>query len=118
MEQLAQPGDQTGAALAVGRPVAEYYEPWSSGTNFAFFQTAEFKPKHIYSWEVAILPINSGLETNGTLSTDDLNAVVNSAIDANPTLSTIKEVEVVEIPETEKAEKKSGMHLRFVKDTK
>ena len=47
--------------LAAGRPYSEYYEPWSSGFNFAFFQTTEFKPKMKYNWEVAVLPIPAGL---------------------------------------------------------
>lgn len=47
--------------LAAGRPYSEYYEPWSSGFNFAFFQTTEFKAKMRYNWEIAILPIQEGL---------------------------------------------------------
>jgi hypothetical protein len=47
--------------LAAGRPYTEYYEPRSSGFNFAFFQTTEFKPKRRYNWEIAILPIPQGV---------------------------------------------------------
>jgi hypothetical protein len=65
----------TGAALAVGRPASEYYEPWSSGTNFAFFQTSEFEPMTEYSWECAILPITSGLSAS---KKEDLLSVVDA----------------------------------------
>jgi len=47
--------------LGAGRPYSEYYEPWSSGSNFAFFQTRQFEPKTAYSWEVALFPIQGGL---------------------------------------------------------
>lgn len=50
--------------LAKGRPYSEYYEPWSSGFNFGFFQTSEFKAGYRYSWEVAILPIADVLTSN------------------------------------------------------
>ena len=31
-------GDQGGEGLSQGRPATEYYEPWASAFNFAFFQ--------------------------------------------------------------------------------
>ena len=46
--------------------VHEYYEPWSSAFNFAFFQTAEFHPKTLSSWDVAIVPIENGLDSAET----------------------------------------------------
>jgi len=50
--------------LGAGRPYTEYYEPWSSGFNFAFFETSQFEPKMSYSWEVAMLPIPGGLTSD------------------------------------------------------
>ena len=58
--------------LAAGRPYAEYYEPWSSGTNFAFFQTSQFEPKMSYSWEVALLPIQEGLTSDNQEELKDI----------------------------------------------
>lgn len=49
------------SSLTAGRPASEYYEPWSSGVNFAFFQTKQFEPMEEVSWEVAVLPITEGL---------------------------------------------------------
>lgn len=54
----------TADELAKGRPATEYYEPWGSGFNFAFFQKAEFEPYSISSWDSVILPIDAGLEDN------------------------------------------------------
>ncbi|CAN0384912.1 unnamed protein product, partial [Discosporangium mesarthrocarpum] len=48
--------------LAAGRPVQDYYEPWGSAFNMAFFQTSEFQPFTRYSWSAAIMPIESGME--------------------------------------------------------
>jgi len=50
--------------LGAGRPYQEYYEPWSSGFSYAFFQTRQFEPKMSYSWEVALLPIQGGLTSD------------------------------------------------------
>jgi len=50
--------------LGAGRPYQEYYEPWSSGLSYAFFQTRQFEPKMSYSWEVALLPIQGGLTSD------------------------------------------------------
>lgn len=52
-----------GSALTQGRPSSEYYEPWSSGFNFAFFNNVRFEPNTDHSWEIAILPITSGLNS-------------------------------------------------------
>ena len=52
---------ETSDALAKGRPATEYYEPWGSAFNFAFFQSATFKANTTYQWNAAILPIESGL---------------------------------------------------------
>ena len=79
----------TADSLAAGRPYSEYYEPWSSGFNFGFFQTSEFQAKTRYSWEVAILPIESGLTAQDR---DQLAAVVRSEIAKRSNLSSIQEV--------------------------
>jgi hypothetical protein len=50
-----------GSSLTEGRPASEYYEPWSSGTNFAFFNSAVFDAKTKVEWDVALLPITEGL---------------------------------------------------------
>jgi len=52
--------------LAAGRPYKEYYEPWSSGFTFGFFNPSSFKPRTINSWEVALFPIKSGLKGNNS----------------------------------------------------
>jgi len=51
--------------LAAGRPKAEYYEPWGSGFNTAFFEPCEF-PAGESSWDAFIVPIDSGLGTGKT----------------------------------------------------
>lgn len=48
--------------LEQGRPATEYYEPWGSAFNFAFFQTAQFQPHSSSSWTAAIVPLDSGME--------------------------------------------------------
>jgi hypothetical protein len=63
-----------------GRPVSDYYEPWSSGTNFAFFQTTAFEPQTRVEWDVVILPIQQGLDPT-TLSRDELLDAVDRHID-------------------------------------
>jgi hypothetical protein len=62
----------------VGRPASNYYEPWSGGTSFAFFQTRAFQPQTELSWEIAILPIAGGLTTDKGI--DELNAFVEGHI--------------------------------------
>lgn len=68
---------ETANALAKGRPASEYYEPWGSGFNFAFFQTAEFPAYSVSSWESAILPIDGGM---GDRPLNELRAHVASEI--------------------------------------
>ena len=51
--------------LAAGRPKAEYYEPWGSAFNTAFFETYNFPPGES-SWKACIVPINKGLEPEKT----------------------------------------------------
>ena len=72
-----------GSALTQGRPASEYYEPWSSGSNFAFFNSAKFDPKTELTWDVAILPIQSGLKDK---SLAEMLDYVDSEIDKRPGL--------------------------------
>ena len=72
-------GESGASSLTVGRPVAEYYEPWSSGTNFGFFQGRDFDPQTEVSWEIAILPIKEGLIS--AKNKDDLLTFVDHHID-------------------------------------
>jgi len=53
--------DPVGGGLDDGRPATEYYEPWASGFNFAFFQRAQFAAESTSSFEMAVLPIDKGL---------------------------------------------------------
>lgn len=62
--------------LAAGRPKAEYYEPWSSAFNTAFFETYSF-PKGISNWQSVILPIQKGL--SGFKTQSELRQVVDAA---------------------------------------
>jgi hypothetical protein len=75
--------------LGAGRPFSEYNEPWSSGFNFAFFQTSEFKPMTSYSWEIALLPICLGLTASNK---GDLVKVVKEKIAATLSLGSFAEV--------------------------
>ena len=68
-----------GSSLSDGRPKTEYYEPWASAFNFAFFQRAQFKPFSRSSFEMAVLPIESGLDAGKADS--ELRDVVENAID-------------------------------------
>ena len=72
-----------GSALTQGRPASEYYEPWSSGTNFAFFNNAEFEAKTEVSWDIAILPITGGLKDK---TKDEMLDYVDAEIDKRPGL--------------------------------
>lgn len=47
--------------LAAGRPVTEYYEPWASAFNSAFFELYQFPPGKS-SWTARFVPITGGLE--------------------------------------------------------
>lgn len=58
---------ETADTLAKGRPATEYYEPWSSASSFAFFQTMQFPPYSKLAWEGAVLPIESGLNDEDTV---------------------------------------------------
>lgn len=62
--------------LAAGRPKAEYYEPWSSAFNTAFFETHSF-PTGKSSWLSVILPIREGL--SGFKTKSELREVVDKA---------------------------------------
>lgn len=62
--------------LAAGRPKAEYYEPWSSAFNTAFFETHSF-PQGKSSWLSVILPIEKGL--SGFKTKSELRDVVDTA---------------------------------------
>lgn len=75
--------------LGAGRPYTEYYEPWSSGFNFAFFQTSQFEPKMSYSWEIALLPIESGLDGDDN---EKLKDVVRGEINKRDIPSTLSGV--------------------------
>ena len=48
--------------LAAGRPKSEYYEPWGSAYNTAFFETYLFEKASTYKWDAIILPIDQGLQ--------------------------------------------------------
>lgn len=49
--------------LAAGRPKTEYYEPWASGFNSAFFELYQFPPGK-KSWEARFVPIAGGLDAD------------------------------------------------------
>lgn len=78
-------------ALGAGRPYTEYYEPWNSGFNFAFFQTTQFEPMTSYSWEVALLPITSGMTSDDN---EVLKSVVKGEILKRPGLQSLSETTV------------------------
>ena len=78
-----------GSALTQGRPASEYYEPWSSGSNFAFFNNARFDAKTDQSWEIAILPITSGLAGK---SKDEMLDYVDKEIAKRPGLQKLEPV--------------------------
>lgn len=64
--------------LAAGRPAKEYYEPWGSRYNTAFFEPIEFWPgKH--GWEAFIVPFAHGLAVTKTQS--ELQEVVDEGIE-------------------------------------
>ena len=79
-------GDAGG--LDEGRPATEYYEPWASAFNFAFFQRAVFAADSTSSFEMAILPIDDGLsldKSNKELRETVEAAVANANIELQPT---------------------------------
>ncbi|CAM9550362.1 unnamed protein product [Chrysoparadoxa australica] len=53
---------ERGDVLAMGRPAKEYYEPWSSGFNPGFFQSAQFEPFTKSSWTGCLVPIDNGMD--------------------------------------------------------
>ena len=57
-EELTRP-----VPLAAGRPKTEYYEPWGSAFNTAFFEPHEFT-QGPHGWKALIVPIESGLDAN------------------------------------------------------
>ncbi|KAL7555337.1 hypothetical protein ACA910_012081 [Epithemia clementina (nom. ined.)] len=82
--------------MAAGRPKTEYYEPWSSGFNFAFFQTTEFQAQKEYNWEIALVPIPGGLEYAKPLA-DKLSFVDQYLEGMQSQLDSIKEVNVKDL---------------------
>jgi hypothetical protein len=75
--------------LGADRPYSEYYKPWSSGFNFAFFQPSEIKPMTSNSWEIALLPIPKDLTADNK---DNLVNVVKAKIADLPGLASLAEV--------------------------
>lgn len=72
--------------LAAGRPATEYYEPWASGFNSAFFELYQFPAKSKKSWEARFVPIAEGLDTDK--KQHELREVVDEAVvDAVKSLS-------------------------------
>ena len=65
--------------LAAGRPKTEYYEPWASAFNTAFFELYKFPAKSISSWEARFVPIAEGLETDK--KQHELREVVDLAVE-------------------------------------
>lgn len=64
--------------LAAGRPKTEYYEPWASGFNTAFFELYQFPANSKKSWEARLVPIAQGLEAGKLQS--ELRDVVDEAV--------------------------------------
>lgn len=64
--------------LAAGRPKTEYYEPWASGFNSAFFELYQFPANSKKSWEARLVPISKGLETGK--EQHELREVVDEAV--------------------------------------
>lgn len=63
--------------LAAGRPVEEYYEPWASAFNTAFFELYQFPPGNS-TWEARLVPITKGLGDD--MKQHELREVVDEAI--------------------------------------
>ena len=64
--------------LAAGRPATEYYEPWASAFNSAFFELYQFPAKSKKSWEARFVPISEGLDTDK--KQHELREVVDNAV--------------------------------------
>jgi len=65
--------------LAAGRPVTEYYEPWASAFNSAFFELYQFPPGKS-SWTARFVPITGGLKKG--MKQHELREVVDEAVKA------------------------------------
>ena len=65
--------------LAAGRPVTEYYEPWASAFNTAFFELYQFPPNSKSSWEGRFVPITEGLGDD--MKQHQLREVVDEAVE-------------------------------------
>ncbi len=63
--------------LAAGRPLTEYYEPWASAFNSAFFELYQFPPGKS-SWEARFVPITGGLTKDK--KQHELREVVDDAV--------------------------------------
>jgi len=63
--------------LAAGRPATEYYEPWASAFNSAFFELHQFPPGKS-SWTACFVPITGGLEPGK--KQHELREVVDEAV--------------------------------------
>ena len=68
---------QQNPPLAAGRPVTEYYEPWASAFNTAFFELYQFPPGRS-SWEARFVPITEGLDNDKKQF--ELREVVDAAV--------------------------------------
>lgn len=64
--------------LAAGRPKTEYYEPWASGFNSAFFELYQFPANSKKSWEARLVPIAKGLDADK--KQHELREVVDKAV--------------------------------------
>jgi len=64
--------------LAAGRPKEEYYEPWASAFNTAFFELYQFPPGRS-SWEARFVLIGEGLDADKNQL--ELREVVDQAVE-------------------------------------
>lgn len=65
--------------LAAGRPVQDYYEPWASAFNTAFFELYQFPAKSTSSWKARFVPITEGLDIGK--KQHELREVVDAAVE-------------------------------------
>ena len=63
--------------LAAGRPKTDYYEPWASAFNTAFFELYQFPPGKS-SWEARFVPITERLDAEK--KQHELRNVVDAAV--------------------------------------
>lgn len=83
-------GDRGAGVGSQGRPKTDYYEPWSTAFNKAFFQRAQFPAGSTSSFEIAVLPIESGLtndKSDQELQETVATAVAKADIVLEPTCS-------------------------------